>query len=199
MQDPAYPPINIQPSSLSSLLDTKERPFKCGKCKSTFIRRDILLRHDRTVHAKDGDRLQPEMPKKSGPKTPSSTTTPSKPSISIEPRTLEQIEASSGGMLDLETSAMLMTDFQYKAAAAANDALHNGEGSIPEYSPDRTSILEPSDYLTGSTSLPHMPWDFVSQGPWEEKAHPMTSSMLSQDNLSQQPYVYMGSIQPERG
>lgn len=35
-------------------LDTKERPFKCLKCRSTFVRRDLLLRHDRTVHAKDG-------------------------------------------------------------------------------------------------------------------------------------------------
>ena len=148
------------------------------------------------MHAKDGDRLQPETRKKSGPKTSSSTTTPSKPSISIEPGTLEQIEASSDGMLDLETAAMLMTDFQHKAAAAANGTLHNGEGSIPEYSPGRSSILESSDYLTGSTNLPHMPWDFMSQGPSEEKAHSMTSSMSSQDNLSQQPYVHMGSIQP---
>lgn len=178
------------------MIDTKERPFKCGKCKSTFVRRDLLLRHDRTVHAKDGDRLQPEVRKKSGPKTSSSTTTPAKPSIDLEPGTLEQIEASSDGMLDLETAAMLMTDFQHKAAAAANGTLHNGEGSIPEYSPDRSSILESSDYLTGSTNLPHMPWDFMSQGPSEEKAHSMTSSMSSQDNMSQQPYVHMGSIQP---
>ncbi|KAK9465694.1 hypothetical protein V1512DRAFT_265176 [Lipomyces arxii] len=31
---------------------TKERPFKCDRCKSTFVRRDLLLRHVRTVHAK---------------------------------------------------------------------------------------------------------------------------------------------------
>jgi Fungal specific transcription factor domain len=109
---------------------------------------------------------------------------------------LEQIEASSDGMLDLETAAMLMTDFQHKAAAAANVSLHNGEGSIPDYSPGRSSILESSDYLTASTNLPHMPWDFMSQGPSEPKAHSITSSMSSQDNLSQQPYVHMGSIQP---
>ena len=40
--------------SLTILPDTKERPFKCMKCRSTFVRRDLLLRHDRTVHAKDG-------------------------------------------------------------------------------------------------------------------------------------------------
>ena len=193
--DPASCDYFILFANPHPLLDTKERPFKCGKCKSTFVRRDLLLRHDRTVHAKDGDRLQPETRKKSGPKTSSSTTTPSKPSISIEPGTLEQIEASSDGMLDLETAAMLMTDFQHKAAAVANGTLHNGEGSIPDYSPDRSSILE-SDYLTGPSNLPHMPWDFMPQGSADEKAHSMTSSMSSQGNRSQQDYVHMGSIQP---
>ncbi len=86
-------------------------------------------------------------------------------------------------MLDLETAAMLMTDFQHKAAAAANGTLHNVEGSIPDYSPDRSSILE-SDYLTGPSNLPHMPWDFIPQASADEKAHSMTSSMSSQGNLS---------------
>jgi hypothetical protein len=196
---PLHQPIyNILPENPAAnfISDTKERPFKCAKCKSTFVRRDLLLRHDRTVHAKDGDRLQPETRKKSGPKTSSSTTTPSKPSISIEPGTLEQIEASSDGMLDLETAAMLMTDFQHKAAAAANGTLNNDEGSIPEYSPDRSSVLDTSDYLTGSAGLPQMPWDFMPSAPHDEKAHSSSSSMSSQDNVSQQPYVHMGSIQP---
>ncbi|KAJ9495649.1 hypothetical protein LTR67_000651 [Exophiala xenobiotica] len=184
---------------------TKERPFKCQKCRSTFVRRDLLLRHDRTVHAKDGGvPLQSEGRKKSGTsaatKATPSTAAPSKPSISIDPGTLEQIEASSDGMLDLETAAMLMTDFQHKAAAAAavNGHLHNGDGSIPDYSPDRSSLLESSDYLTGPNVLPHMPWDsFMPQGPSEPKAHSM-SSISSQDNLSQPPFVHMGSIQPHQ-
>lgn len=29
---------------------TQERPFQCPKCSSSFVRRDLLLRHDRTVH-----------------------------------------------------------------------------------------------------------------------------------------------------
>ena len=187
--------------------DTKERPFKCQKCRSTFVRRDLLLRHDRTVHAKDGGvPLQSEGRKRSsgtaasGAKTSPSAAAQSKPSISIDPGTLEQIEASSDGMLDLETAAMLMTDFQHKAAAAALNGGHlqNGEGSIPDYSPDRSSLLESSDYLTGPNSLPHMPWDtFMPQGPSEPKAHSM-SSMSSQDNLSQPHYVHMGSIQPHQ-
>jgi hypothetical protein len=116
MQDPRLP--SHQRSTLLAnshpLPDTKERPFKCGKCKSTFVRRDLLLRHDRTVHAKDGDRLQPET-RKSGPKTSSSTTTPSKPSISIEPGTF-----GTDRVVVCEAAAMLMTAFQHKAAAAAN-------------------------------------------------------------------------------
>ncbi|KIV94016.1 hypothetical protein, variant [Exophiala mesophila] len=172
---------------------TKERPFKCQKCRSTFVRRDLLLRHDRTVHAKDGGvPLQSEGRKKTnttnsssvstqgqGPsaKVSPSTATPSKPTISIDPGTLEQIEASSD---------------------AVNGHLHNGEGSIPDYSPDRSSLLESSDYLTGPNSLPHMPWDtFMPSGPSEPKAHSM-SSMSSQDNLSQPPFVHMGSIQPHQ-
>jgi Fungal specific transcription factor domain len=170
------------------------------KCRSTFVRRDLLLRHDRTVHAKDGGvPLQSEGRKRSGTKGSPTTAGSSKPSINIDPGTLEQIEASSDGMLDLETAAMLMTDFQHKAAAAANGHLHDTDGSIPNYSPDRASYIEPSvDYL--ASSLPQMPWDaFMSQAPSEPKAHSMTSSMSSQDtHLSQQPYVHMGSIQPHQ-
>merc|ERR1712000_411012 len=164
---------------------TKERPFKCQKCRSTFVRRDLLLRHDRTVHAKDGGvPLQSEGRKRTGTgvatKTTPSTAAPSKPSISIDPGTLEQIEASSD------------------AAAAVNGHLHNGEGSIPDYSLDRSSLLESSDYLAGPNVLPHMPWDsFMPQGPSEPKAHSM-SSISSQDNLSQPPFVHMGSIQPHQ-
>lgn len=179
--------------------DTKERPYACGKCRSTFVRRDLLLRHDRTVHAKSpGLPLQAGGRKRGGTKA-SPTAGPSKPSINIDPATLEQIEASSDGMLDLETAAMLMTDFQHKAAAAANGHLHDGDGSLPEYSPDR-SLLESSDYLSGAATLPQMPWDtFMSQAPSEPKSHSMSSSLSSQDaHLSQPPYVHMGSIQPHQ-
>jgi hypothetical protein len=44
-----------------------------------------------------------------------------------------------------------------------------------------------------------MPWDsFMPQAPSEPKAHSMASDMSSQDNLSQQPFVHMGSIQPNQ-
>lgn len=137
-------------------LDTKERPFKCLKCRSTFVRRDLLLRHDRTVHAKDGGiPLVAEGRRRGGNggvQKPSSAG-PSKPSITIDPATLEQIEASSDGMVDLETAAMLMTDFQHKAAAAATGQVSERSESL---SPGRGSF---DPYLSGNATLPQMPWD----------------------------------------
>lgn len=193
-------------TNFSSLTDTKERPFKCAKCRSTFVRRDLLLRHDRTVHAKDGGPPLVSEGRKRGGTKASPTAGPSKPSISID-SALEQIEASSDGMVDLETAAMLMTSFQHKAAAAANGHLPDApDSSIPSYSPDRTSMLgvEPSiEYLPGAATLPQMPWDnFMSHPPQDHKSHSMSSSMSSQDaGLSPshaQPFVNMGTIQPHQ-
>ncbi|KAJ5900766.1 uncharacterized protein N7473_004836 [Penicillium subrubescens] len=136
---------------------TKERPFKCLKCRSTFVRRDLLLRHDRTVHAKDGGiPLVAEGRRRGGNggvQKPSSSSGPSKPSITIDPATLEQIEASSDGMVDLETAAMLMTDFQHKAAAAVNGQVSERSESL---FPGRGSF---DPYLSGNATLPQMPWD----------------------------------------
>ena len=191
---------DFQIANNPSNADTKERPFKCAKCRSTFVRRDLLLRHDRTVHAKDGGvPLVSEGRKRGGIKT-SPTEGPSKPSISVDSATLEQIEASSDGMVDLETAAMLMTNFQHKAAAAANGHLHDTDTSMPTYSPDRGSMLSPIEYLSGAATLPQMPWDtFMSQAPQDHKSHSMSSSMSSQDtSMSQQPFVNMGTIQPHQ-
>ncbi|KAJ5611000.1 C2H2 finger domain protein [Penicillium lagena] len=139
---------------------TKERPFKCLKCRSTFVRRDLLLRHDRTVHAKDGGiPLVAEGRRRGGGVQKASTASaPSKPSITIDPATLEQIEASSDGMVDLETAAMLMTDFQHKAAAAATQVSERAD-SERSLSPARGSFDHSVSYLSGNATLPQMPWD----------------------------------------
>ncbi|EER25268.1 C2H2 type zinc finger containing protein [Coccidioides posadasii C735 delta SOWgp] len=169
---------------------TKERPFKCLKCRSTFVRRDLLLRHDRTVHAKDGGIPLVAEGRRRGQKAannasnsnsnsnstpaaaPAATAGPSKPSITIDPAALEQIEASSDGMVDLETAAMLMTDFQHKAAATVSQGL-GGETSDPAYSHDHGVVLEPSvGYLPGNATLPQMPWDSFMT-PSEVKPHSM--------------------------
>ena len=161
--------------------DTKERPFKCLKCRSTFVRRDLLLRHDRTVHAKDGGiPLAGEVKRRGGQQKSTSASGPSKPPITIDAATLEQIEASSDGMVDLETAAMLMTDFQHKAAAAMTSQDRDAESSERAFSPDHPTLLDSSGYLPGSV-LPQMPWDqFITPSATEPKAHSVSS--LSQDS-----------------
>lgn len=157
------------------------------------MRRDLLLRHDRTVHAKDGGvPLVSEGRRRGGNNNSSagvqkSSPAPavSKPSITIDPATLEQIEASSDGMVDLETAAMLMTDFQHKAAAAATGHVQDRTGSDPSFSPSRTSLLDQhASYLSGNATLPQMPWDSLVS-PTETKHHPM-SAFTSHDASSHQ-------------
>ncbi|KAF2734081.1 hypothetical protein EJ04DRAFT_251834 [Polyplosphaeria fusca] len=158
---------------------TKERPFKCLKCRSTFVRRDLLLRHDRTVHAKDGGvPLHSEVKRRTTTKPSDGPAPgPSKASMSLDTATLEQIEASSDGMVDIETAAMLMTDFRNKAMASQEP-----ESAIdapdPVISPNGPSLLEPSvAYAPGAVALPQMPWDsMVPHTVTEPKAHSMSSS-----------------------
>lgn len=181
--------------------DTKERPFKCAKCRSTFVRRDLLLRHDRTVHAKDGGvPLVSEVKRRPGAK-PTPKATPSKPAIAMHTATLEQIEASSDGMVDLETAAMLMTDLHHKATAQmANQDDHIDENSTP-YSPDHTTMFDTSmPFMPTAVPMPQMPWDgFLSNSVIEPKAHSVSSSSLSgsQDShLSQLSFNSASTLQP---
>lgn len=110
---------------------------------------------------------------------------PTKSSIAID---IEQIEASSDGMIDLETAAMLMTDMQHKANAAMRTA---GVGPFDRggpgmaYSGSGSSRVEQSvTYPSGAVSLPHVPWDaFMPQSVTEPRAHSITSSVTgSQDS-----------------
>ncbi|KAF2838079.1 hypothetical protein M501DRAFT_851842 [Patellaria atrata CBS 101060] len=153
---------------------TKERPFKCLKCRSTFVRRDLLLRHDRTVHAKDGGvPLHRES------------------SVGIDTATLEQIEASSEEMVDIETAAMLMTNFHHKAMASQEPEIHY---DTSEHGP---ALLEPSvGYNSGAMSLPQMPlWDsMVPHSVTEPKSHSISAGMPgSQD--SPMSFVTSGTVQ----
>src|SRR5260370_38090533 len=85
------------------------------KCRSTFVRRDLLLRHDRTVHAKDGGiPLHSDVKRRARPK-PSPMSGPSKSAIAIDTSALEQIKSSTDGMVDLDTAGMLMTSLHHKA------------------------------------------------------------------------------------
>ncbi|KAF4625973.1 hypothetical protein G7Y89_g12191 [Cudoniella acicularis] len=178
---------------------TKERPFKCMKCRSTFVRRDLLLRHDRTVHAKDGGiPLHSDVKRRAGPKT-SALSGPSKSAIAIDTSALEQIEASSDGMVDLETAAMLMTDLHHKATAAMRNAgvgpYENRPGMA--FSHNGTPLMEPSvTYPSGAISLPQVQWDsFMPQSVTEPKSHSITSN-ASGSQESQTSFTSVSTTQP---
>lgn len=171
---------------------TKERPFKCLKCRSTFVRRDLLLRHDRTVHAKDGG-----IPLHSDVKRRKAAT---KTNIAIDTTALEQIEASSDGMVDLETAAMLMTDLHHKATAAMRSAgvgPYERGGPGMAYPGNGSALMDQSvTYPSGAISLPQVPWDaFMPQSVTEPKAHSITSSVSgSQDSRGS--FASVGSSHP---
>ncbi|KAK5163083.1 hypothetical protein LTR04_002744, partial [Oleoguttula sp. CCFEE 6159] len=173
---------------------TKERPFKCLKCRSTFVRRDLLLRHDRTVHLKDGGvPLRSEVKRRTVPK-PSPVAGPSKPSTDYDTATLEQIEASSDGMVDLETAAMLMTNFRQKAMA--NQDQDYEDSTMMQHGPG-PALLEPAvHYSNGTVALPQMSWDsFMPQQIAEPKARSISSS-ISGSHDSQLSFTSASTMQP---
>ena len=164
------------------------------------MRRDLLLRHDRTVHAKDGGiPLHSEVKRRPGAKT-SPKAGATKQSIELDAATVEQIEASSDGMVDLETAAMLMTDLHHKATAAMATQDDDEDEPPTPYSPDHTTMFDTSvPYLSGALPLPQMPWDtFMSQSVIEPKAHSISSSVSgSQDSqLSQLSLTSASTVQP---
>ena len=169
------------------------------KCRSTFVRRDLLLRHDRTVHAKDGGvPLVSEHKRRAGTKATQVASGPSKPAVLDATATLEQIEGSSDGIVDLEAAAMLITNLHHKAMAT-HDA--EADGPPTPYSPDHTTMFDNGvQYLSNaSLPLPQMPWDsFMSHSVIQPKAHSISSSVSgSQDSqLSQLSFNSSGTIQP---
>ncbi|KAI2637502.1 hypothetical protein GGS21DRAFT_482606 [Xylaria nigripes] len=153
------------------------------KCRSTFVRRDLLLRHDRTVHAKDGGvPLHSDGKRRAGAKA-RAINGPSKSSIAIDTSTLsEQIEASSEGVFDVEHAAMLVADLHHKATAAMRDS---DSGSLYASSPTMSytttgaPLMDPSvAYPPSNTRIPHsVPWDaMVPQTVTETKSQSVTSS-----------------------
>lgn len=145
------------------------------KCRSTFVRRDLLLRHDRTVHAKDGGvPLHSDGKRRGGPKAARPVSGPSKSAIAIDTSALEQLEASSDGIFDVETAAMLVADLHHKATAAARaNGSHYDSSPAVAFSQNGSSMMESAvTYPNGAIGLP--PWeDFMSQS--EPKAHSISS------------------------
>lgn len=150
------------------------------------MRRDLLLRHDRTVHAKDGGiPLHSDVKRRAGPKA-TTMSGPSKSAIAIDTSALEQIEASSDGMVDLETAAMLMTDLHHKATAAMRNAGVDPYEERPGMAYSQgAALMEPSvTYPSGAVSLPQVQWDsFMPQSVTEPKSHSIASTAsTSQDS-----------------
>jgi hypothetical protein len=148
------------------------------KCRSTFVRRDLLLRHDRTVHAKDGGiPLHSDGKRRAGPKT-RAIDTPSKSSLALDTSTLEQMDANGDGVFDVEAAAMLVADLHNKATAAmrGEDSHYDGSPSM-NYSPHNSSAVEPTvTYPSGAIALPQVQWDgFMSQPVTESKIHSISS------------------------
>ncbi|OAA64261.1 c2h2 finger domain containing protein [Niveomyces insectorum RCEF 264] len=160
---------------------TKERPFKCMKCRSTFVRRDLLLRHDRTVHAKDGGvPLHSDGKRRGGgvTKAARAVSGPSKSSIAaIDTAAIEQLEASSEGIFDVETAAMLVADLHHKATAAvrADGSPYEGASGLSSYSPNGSALMEPSvTYPSGAIAIPQ--WESFMAQPVNSKTHSIASS-----------------------
>lgn len=103
---------------------TKERPFHCPKCPSTFVRRDLLLRHDRTVHAIRNGSGAPLATTTKKPRTSSTSSTNSNNSSQQQPLPPPQQQiagfnssstnSNSNGGLDVDfNAAVLMTELQH--------------------------------------------------------------------------------------
>ncbi len=149
------------------------------KCRSTFVRRDLLLRHDRTVHAKDGGvPLHSDGKRRAGGAKSRAINGPSKSSIALDTSTLsEQIEASSEGVFDVEHAAMLVADLHHKATAAMRD--NDAASPVVTYPASGAPLMDPAViYPPANAPLPHaVPWDaFMSQSVAEAKAQSVSSS-----------------------
>lgn len=148
------------------------------------MRRDLLLRHDRTVHAKDGGvPLHSDGKRRAGGAKARAINGPAKSAIALDTSTLsEQIEASSEGVFDVEHAAMLVADLHHKATAAmrANDAGSPYASSpVTSYPTNGAPLMDPAVlYPPANSPLPHsVPWDaFMSQSVAEAKAQSVTSS-----------------------
>jgi hypothetical protein len=152
------------------------------KCRSTFVRRDLLLRHDRTVHAKDGGvPLHSDGKRRAGPKT-RAINGPSKSSIALDASTLEQMESGNDSIFDVEAAAMLVADMHHKATAEMRGDESSYEDSPSMvYSSHGASMMESTvTYPSGAIALPQVQWEsFMPQSVTEPKAHSITSSTSS--------------------
>lgn len=142
------------------------------------MRRDLLLRHDRTVHAKDGGvPLHSDGKRRGGPKAPRPVGGPSKTDLDIDASAL-QLEAGGEGLFDVETAAMLVADLHHKATAAARANGSPSDSTFGASFPQgAAAILEPSvTYPNGAIGLAPSQWEsFLPDAMGDSKPHSISS------------------------
>lgn len=165
------------------------------KCRSTFVRRDLLLRHDRTVHAKDGGvPLHSDGKRRGGPK-PKTVAASAKPALGLDDPTLEQLGNGGEGIFDVETAAMLVADLHHKATAVMQTNGSPFEASpTVSFSQNGSAILDPPTvtYPNGTIGLPQ--WDSFVHDDNKSTAPSAPGSFTSQ-----QSYASSSTVQPQHG
>lgn len=153
----------LRDTRLTYSIDTKERPFKCLKCRSTFVRRDLLLRHDRTVHAKDGGiplQTADSRRRASTKASPASAQSPHSITEELKPLGNEnELGLSNSAYLGLQEAAMLMTNFQQKAAMTTQPNGHDPSVSTPQMydtpGPYASNNMSPTSQMQWATLAQH--------------------------------------------
>ncbi|CAK7220910.1 hypothetical protein SCUCBS95973_004317 [Sporothrix curviconia] len=161
-----------------------ERKYKCQFCNRAFSRSEHRSRHERS-HTKERPFKYGGVPLHSDGKRRGNGVTkaravpgPSKSTIAaIDTAAIEQLEASSEGIFDVETAAMLVADLHHKATAASRASgspYENGNG-IPPFPQNGAPIMEPAvTYPSGAIAIPQ--WDSFMAQQVESKSHSIASS-----------------------
>lgn len=184
-----FPRARVQFADFDCYTDTKERPFKCMKCRSTFVRRDLLLRHDRTVHAKDGGiPLHSDGKRRGGPKT-KTVAAATKPALGLDDSALEHMGDAADGGFDVETAAMLVADLHHKATAVmqGNGSSYDA-GQAVQYAQNGNAVMDPPTvtYPNGAIGLPTQ-WEPFVHGDHESHSFASQQSLTTASTVQQQP------------
>lgn len=168
------------------------------------MRRDLLLRHDRTVHAKDGGiPLHSDGKRRGGPKAKAadaSAAAAAAAPVAVkqelgfdEAAVLEHMAGSGEDALDVvEAATMLITDLHHNAHAMMQNNGSFGPSQGSPYAQGNNPIMDPPTvtYPNGAIGLPAQ-WDY---GHGDSKNHPMSASGSF---TSQQSLASASTIQPQ--
>lgn len=153
------------------------------------MRRDLLLRHDRTVHAKDGGvPLQSDSKRRNTGNTSKSSPPADDPPAKLQELDDAALEQFGDGneMFGVEQAAMLMANFQQKAAMSGQEPgeMH-AEPLITPHGPQMMD--QPLNYGPGTMTLPQM------QG-WDQML-PQNVSQPKPSSITSNPDIHNDSLQ----